>query len=153
MDYLVLDNKKITSYNIYSNNSISFYKKLLQGLYYITIYRKKINISEIIENDTSIINSLRISILVEIKLNSLSEIFCNLESDIQIPISINFNDDILFNVKFYKYTISHLCFLLPSSFPIIISIYGDKDEKFIVNYSGETLPFTLNSEEHFIFQI
>ena len=75
-------------------------------------------------------------------LNSLSEIFCNLESDIQIPsiISINFNDDILFNVKFYKYTISHLCLLLPSSFPIIISIYGDKDVKFIVNYSGETLP-------------
>ena len=55
----------------------------------------------------------------------------------------------LFNVKFYKYTISHLCLLLPSSFPIIISIYGDKDEKFIVNYNGETLPFTVNSEEQF----
>ena len=79
----------------------------------------------------------------------MCEIFCNLESDIQIPISINLNDDILFNVKFYKYTISHLCLLLPSSFPIIISIYGDKNETFIVNYSGETLPFTVNSEEQF----
>ena len=35
IDYLVLDNKNITSYNIYSNNSISFYKDLLKGLYYI----------------------------------------------------------------------------------------------------------------------
>ena len=30
-----------------------------------------------------------------------------------------------------------------------MSIYGDKDEKFIVNYSGETLPFTVKSGEQF----
>ena len=41
IDYLVLDNKNITSYNIYSNNSISFYKELLKGLYQIIVYRKK----------------------------------------------------------------------------------------------------------------
>ena len=30
-----------------------------------------------------------------------------------------------------------------------MSIYGDKDESFIVNYSGETLPFTVKSGEQF----
>ena len=30
-----------------------------------------------------------------------------------------------------------------------MSIYGDKDETFIVNYSGETLPFTVKSGEQF----
>ena len=33
-----------------------------------------------------------------------------------------------------------------------MSIYGDKDESFIVNYSGETLPFTVKSGEQFSLQ-
>ena len=73
LDYVILDNNTISTFEYNQNDNTKIFSiKLKQGIYNITLVRKKVNITSIYENDISIIYQNKISIPIEIKLQYIN---------------------------------------------------------------------------------
>ena len=87
--------------------------------------------------------------LCKIKNNDL---YCYLDSGI-IPITITIEFfDRQYEVKFNSYEITKLCIYMPNDDRIKIKLNGENGEKYVLSYSGVTIPVTIDSNKEFEFE-
>ena len=80
-----------------------------------------------------------------------NDLYCYLESDKIKTISIEFFDK-NFEIKFNSYEITELCIYMPSNKSIEITLYGEKNESYILSYSGDNSLKYIDSETPYTFQ-